>query len=275
MLAVIVSAILQTRAWGEPELYCQLKDKRITESSGIAPSRRQDGVFYTHNDSGDTARFFRFDRSGSVTEYDVQGAQALDWEDMASASMGGKDWIYLGDIGDNGERRKSVEVYRTEEPRPGGGRVTRFDTYTIRYPDGPHNCECLIVDPRSGDLYLVTKGEKEAIVFRVARPRGTGNYAAERLGVFHPDTGMGKYGRLVTAGDADPDGRHVVLRTYTGALEFPVKGEFKDWWKGSPQRVGMPLDPQGEGICYSRDGRFLLTTTEGNPSAVHLIPPKN
>ncbi len=34
---------------------------------------------------------------------------------------------------------------------------TGVDTLTLRYPDGPHDSEALMVDPRSGDLYVVVK----------------------------------------------------------------------------------------------------------------------
>ena len=40
------------------------RDPQIAESSGIVASATRDDVFFTHNDSGDTARFFAVDRYG-------------------------------------------------------------------------------------------------------------------------------------------------------------------------------------------------------------------
>ncbi len=36
----------------------------INEASGLAASRRNDGVLYTHNDSGDTGRVFAITTQG-------------------------------------------------------------------------------------------------------------------------------------------------------------------------------------------------------------------
>ena len=38
----------------------------LTELSGVVESRKQPGVLWTHNDSGDTDRFFALSRSGSL-----------------------------------------------------------------------------------------------------------------------------------------------------------------------------------------------------------------
>ena len=54
----------------------------ITELSGLAASRTRDGVFYTHNDSGDGARFFAIDRTGALlATYTLEGVDANDIED--------------------------------------------------------------------------------------------------------------------------------------------------------------------------------------------------
>src|SRR5688572_16385980 len=45
----------------------KITDKRINESSGLAASRLQADSYYTHNDSGDRPRFFRFNHQGVVT----------------------------------------------------------------------------------------------------------------------------------------------------------------------------------------------------------------
>ena len=31
------------------------------------------------------------------------------------------------------------------------------DALRLRYPDGPHNAEAMLVDPRTGDLVIITK----------------------------------------------------------------------------------------------------------------------
>ena len=41
----------------------------------------------------------------------VTGATVSDWEDLALGSCGGASCLYIGDIGDNGARRKSITVF--------------------------------------------------------------------------------------------------------------------------------------------------------------------
>jgi hypothetical protein len=64
-------------------LLFKFADSQIDESSGLGTSSYGDGIVYTHNDSGDTARFFAVNSSGAtVAIYTLKGATAHDWEDM-------------------------------------------------------------------------------------------------------------------------------------------------------------------------------------------------
>ena len=97
-------------------LLCALQDERLTESSGVAVGR---DVLWTHNDSGDSARFFALDRRcRTVGTFTVAGATATDWEDMAR----GAGALWFGDIGDNASTRAEIAVWRVPEPRTRGTR---------------------------------------------------------------------------------------------------------------------------------------------------------
>ncbi len=50
--------------YGTPKMLCRLASPSIRESSGIACSRRREGVFWTHNDSGGDPRIYAFNRKG-------------------------------------------------------------------------------------------------------------------------------------------------------------------------------------------------------------------
>lgn len=270
MLTLLVALSLAER-WQPFSTFCEVRDDSVRESSGLAASRLYANQYYTHNDSGDSARFFRVNQQGQIeATWSLKGAKALDWEDMASARIAGKNWLFLADVGDNAEKRATVTVYRVEEPKGTGGEIRRFDAFELTFPDGAHNCEAVFVDPNSGDLYLVTKSESTAGVYRVTQPKASGKFVPEKLGMIKPDTGLGKYGRLVTAADASPDGKWVVVRTYSGILEYPVSGEFADWWKSTPVSVKPALEAQGEAVCYSLDGGSLLTSTEGLPCRISI-----
>ena len=93
----------------------RVRAPEATELSGLVASPTQKGVLWAHNDSGDRARLFALRTDGSlIASLDVPGAEAVDWEDVA---VGPDDTLLVGDIGDNGAVRASVDVWRVPEPR--------------------------------------------------------------------------------------------------------------------------------------------------------------
>ncbi len=263
------------RAWGPPEELCALDNEEVNESSGVAASGLQTGLFFTHNDSGDSARFFRFSRTGKVDGvYTLKGVEAQDWEDMAAATVEGKSYLYFGDVGDNDEDRENVLVHRVPEPTSAGTQtLTEVESYTIKYPDGAHNCETLFVTS-GGEIWVVTKDVGgNSIAFVLSKPKGTGAYTFRKVAELTIDTG-GFGGKYVTGGAVSPDGKFVVLRTYSAALEFSVPLKFEDWTKSEPHNVRTALEQQGEAICYSKNGKSLVTTSEFAPCPVSIIQMK-
>ena len=96
---------------------CDLEHDKIDESSGLACSRRNPDVFWTHNDQGDKARLFAFGIDGKhLGTSQVEGADAEDWEDLVSFSANGKAYLAIGDLGDNDEQRSYCTIYIVPEP---------------------------------------------------------------------------------------------------------------------------------------------------------------
>jgi hypothetical protein len=188
----------------------------------------------------------------------VPNAEIVDWEDIARGPgpEPGESYFYIGDIGDNGEDREFVVVYRVPEPGPGDTTVGA-DEIGLRYPDGPHDAEVLLVHPDSGDLYIVTKGD--AIVYTARAPLAS-------------DTTLERVGRSQTAGilpgptggDIAPDGSRAVFSTYTDAYELVLSGgRFDSIWRTDPIDISLPGVEQREAIAYDLDGTSILITSEG------------
>jgi hypothetical protein len=93
--------------YNPPKVIGTVRSPDITESSGLAASRCQENVLWTHNDSGDDAFIFGLKTSGeSLGTWKVPNAQNNDWEDIAAyKDKNGKCFIYVGDIGDNKAKR--------------------------------------------------------------------------------------------------------------------------------------------------------------------------
>ncbi len=258
------------REFGEAKLAVSLKEPAINESSGLARSYRFPGSYYTHNDSGDSPRFWRFDLKGKIWgPYAVRNAQAIDWEDMASAKLDGKPYLYFADIGDNGVNRESVQVYRVEEPAAEAKTVaaTRFE---LIYPDGPHNAEAFMVDPKTGAMLIVSKTNSgPSYAYQFDMKKGAGPIVGKSLGPLELG-GVADAEKLVTGGDIDAAGRKLVLRTYAFAHEFDYASD-APWCLGKPYRIKTAAEIQGEAIAYSLDGKTLLTTSEFSPCPVSAI----
>ena len=230
-------------------------DPQITESSGIAASSFDDS-FYTHNDSGDSARFFRVDVHGNtVAVYTLRGATNVDWEDMATGTdAAGHRVLYFGDIGDNDRKRNEIAVYRVPEPRGASSNVA-WVRYRFAYPDGAHDAEALLVNPRDHRIYIATKtllGSGELF----EAPQSLSTTGVNLL------VAVGTVPALTTSADFSPDGTRIVLLTYVGAFWSDAVG-------GTWKRFDVPLPHQAEAIAYARGGSSVLVGGEGTHSVVY------
>jgi len=104
--------------YGPPTVTGKIKSKDTTESSGLAASRCQNNVLWTHNDSGDDAFIYGINASGdNLGTWRVPNAKNNDWEDIATyKDSTGKCYLYLGDTGDNKGKRPEHTIYRVKEP---------------------------------------------------------------------------------------------------------------------------------------------------------------
>ena len=236
-----------------------LTDARITESSNLVASALHPGLVWTTNDSGDSARVFGVDKSGrTVALLHLRGARARDWEALAPGKdVDGKPLLWVGDLGDNRSTWPSVRVYRIVEPSQLGERDVSWVAYDLRFPDGPRDAETLLVDPTDQRLYVVSKRVDGAAVYEAPAELRT-----DRVNVL---TRVASAPSVVTDGSFSPDGKVVALRDYVWAwTASSVRGPWR--------RVSIPLEPQGESLTWTRDGRAVLIGSEGVRSVVWRVP---
>jgi hypothetical protein len=260
-----------------------LADPRLVEVSGIVASRRDPGVRYVHNDSGeDATRFYAVLPDGStLAEIVIDGlAPPRDWEDVAiETTRDGREILSFGDVGDNAARdgmgtpRASISVVRVEPPAlPSVPTATALHVaplavVTLLYPDAPHDCEAILVEPETGDLYLVTKeAAGPAGLYRAAAPLLDGETRTlERVASILPSDA------LVTGADADA--RFVVARTYGRAWLWERRGRgVAEVLAGAGTRLPAVGEPQGEAIALEHDGSGAIFATEGAGEPLHFVP---
>lgn len=249
----------------------------IREASGIVASRRNPGVLWVHNDSGDSARVFAINERGEfLGACTLAGAASRDWEDIAAGP--GPDpnqqYLYVGDIGDNQAKYPEIMVYRVPEPKVDPalpfGRMTLGPAEAIRltYPDGPRDAETLLVDPLTRDLFIISKREMFSKVYRAAWPQST-TQPTEMTRVATLPWGF------AVAGDVSPDGRRVIVRGMFNASRWVRPPGAPLWHAFSGKMVRLPLmsEPQGEGICFDARGLGYFTIGEMHHPPLHYFGP--
>lgn len=284
VLALILVGVVQT--YGPPTRITTIKNQSVSESSGLAASRTAPGAYWTHNDSGDGPFVFAFDTHGeSLSVFRVTGADARDWEDIAvgPGPQRGRSYLYIGDIGDNSGTRSEVIVYRVPEPdlKPADKSSTKARPRTtepaeairLRYPDGKHDAETLLVHPGSGNLYIMTKvAFVNPVVYEATAPLNAGRaITMKRIGEVRVPS---LFGGAITGGSISPDGRRVALCDYFQGYELLLPAasrNFNDIWRERMSAFDLGKRKQGEAITYRLDGNALLATSEGKQSDLFQV----
>ena len=274
----------QSKLYGPPQKIGSLKNKAIDESSGLVASRSMPGKYWTHNDSGDGPFIYLIDEHGDFFGvWQVTGAHAIDWEDISigPGPENGKSYLYIGDIGDNDSVRKEILVYRVAEPGQADSNSTKAnpqltdpaEVIRLRYPDGSHDAEALLVNPASGDIYIVTKVPlSRPFVYEAKSPFATAETITltrlNELRIPNPFRGV------ITGGSVAPNGKRVALCDYLQAYELVLPAtstSFADIWKQPIVSFNFGKREQGESIAYRLDGQALLGTNEGKGGAIFEV----
>src|SRR5690606_22403405 len=135
--------------------------------------------------------------------------------------------------------------------------------FPIRYPDGPRDAEALFVLP-GGAVYIVSKGrEGPATLFHYGVPDTAGAVRTVEP-VQELTAGIAQLPDLITAAAATPDGRWVVVRTYTNLQLYRARdGRIEPVLDSA----GIDLRPlaefQGEGADIRADGTIFLASERG------------
>ena len=284
------------------------------EPSGIAASRRTAGYVLWENEaprggmgmvdavnSGGLRKTMKFAPTGGM----------LDFEDIAIGpcqGAGSASCRWVGDIGKRSadfpaSQKTTFWLYRMAEPDvanvANGSTLPITGRFGFTVPAGiaaegkryggsvtTYDFETLMVHPRTGDIYLVTKGQNTAGRIRILQlPQPLVNGAVQQLQVvttfqmphgpgWNPATLAGEGYHLVTGGDIHPDGRRFVLRTYGYLWEFRGSDFAAALASTSPVRLpkaGGTLDQQGEAFGYAPDGARYFTIGEKSPTITRSV----
>ncbi|HYD52773.1 MAG TPA: hypothetical protein VEA99_09110 [Gemmatimonadaceae bacterium] len=268
-----------TRAVAESLAFTALGEvgaRELDESSGLAASAREPGLYWSMNDDTDALLFALSATGEDRGRLRLTGARNVDWESIAIGPCDTVSCLYVGDTGDNDARRPTRTIYRVPEParRDGAFAPVRAQELSYRYQDGPKDVEAMYV-ARDGAVWLISKRplrdgsgrHRPSLVYRLDPEHWTrrgGDLAVAQLVDSLRIIPGSSPTRLITDAALSPDSRVLAVRTYGELYLFDADSATGRPSAGAPRRV-CDLTPvgerQGEGIAWeSQDGTFLLTS---------------
>ena len=263
----------------------------LDEASGLQASHSREGDFFVHNDEGEPV-IFAVDETGKDLGYvTIVPAKNKDWEDITSVPVNDERWLVIGDIGDNGSKRKSIRLYFVEEPKTGkndryNGETDLKHWINLTYPDGPRDCESMAYDPVNNQILLLSKRDKPPHLYAIDLETALSQEQAtlQLLGTTYalrPPTpaDRARWGGRVdwisqpTGMDISADGSEISIITYRSLYRYQ-RNQGEDWltaMQRKPDEVVGPPAVQNEAISYSIDGKAIFVTTEKRPTPLHRV----
>jgi hypothetical protein len=121
-----------------------------------------------------------------------------------------------------------------------------------------------------GDIYLVTKDDfGDSAIYRLEAPKKSGSYRLAKVGDLKIESGN-VYSHMITGGDISPDGKSVVIRTYFSILLYRP-ALLPNFAKANPVSLPVPVERQGEAVCFDAVGARLITSSEGRPCRISSV----
>lgn len=242
-----------------------VKGNKIREASGMVASMNNPGMLWTHNDSGNKADIFLLDEKGEIKcTVHLSAINNRDWEDITigAGPEEGKNYLYVGDIGDNNAVYEDKRIYRIEEPRIGSGisdtTIDKADVIKFNFSDGRRDSEALILDPVSKNFYLFSKRESKVNLYKLSNVFSrTDDVIAERVAEKLPFT-------LIVAADISADGGEILAKNYDQIFYWKrLPGEsIEEAVNRTPETLPYTPEPQGESIAFDRTGKGFYTISE-------------
>lgn len=266
----------------------RLESREIREASGLVASATAPGFLWTHNDSGDAARIFLLDSLARHRgTYYLSGATALDWEEMGHMRLNDRDYLIVGDIGDNRARRPFVTIYIFPEsalpedllaasneanlPASSNGQVFTdsipaelIQTVRLRYQDGAQDAEAFFFDESDGLLYVITKREAQVAVYSTVLPFLEKKHAGGYRDTLTLQRRVELPLTWVTAADISRAGNEILIKNLLQVHHWArLPGETVIQALSRPSvRLPYRLEPQGEAISFHPEGKGYYTLSE-------------
>ncbi|WP_114326802.1 hypothetical protein [Candidatus Colwellia aromaticivorans] len=244
-------------------------DSKLKEISGIEVDKA--GKFWGINDGGNLAQIHRIQSDGKVNKtITITNAKNLDWEDMTQDDFG---HFFIGDFGNNENKRKWLTIYKIENPIDIKGTETQAEIIKFTFP------EQLNFPPKASEknfdleafvfykkhLYLFSKNRTEPFdgytnLYKIGDHAD--NYQANFVSNFNTCTTHEKL-CWITSAALSPDKTKLVL------LDSERLWLFENWqgdnfFSGDTYKIDLGIVTQKEAVTFFDDNTIIFTDEEFN-----------
>lgn len=252
-------------------------DGVLSETSGIIFWENQ---FWTHNDNSDTNIYALDTLYGKIVkQWPLSHIRNTDWEEISQD----KDYIYIGDFGNNSGNRDDLKIYRAGKSSILNNSSV-FDSICFSFEDqtdftpaaynSDFDCEAFIVSVDS--IYLFTKEWVSNGTRVYSLPKTPGKYVAKPGAYFNVNG-------LITGSVYLEEKRIVVLTGYSEKLKpfIYLLYDFRrsDFFSGNKRKIEIMLPyHQIEGITTTNGIKYFITNEYFSlapiiktPQKIHLL----
>lgn len=279
MNKIVLSTFLVLSVFTSCSNYGQLKviadlPGSLDENSGLATYG--DSTVWVIEDGGNKDEIYQINLKGDILKsLKVKNGDNQDWEDLTTDNAGN---LYIGDIGNNANKRKDLVIYKLPNPTIEPGDKIDAEKIKLYYPDQkdfPPKKEGLFYDSEAifhhdGKIFIVTKNRSkaftgEAHIYSVPDTKGT--YEATLVGSFTPC----KDWKIcqITSIDISPKGDRIVALSY-GKLFIFTDFTWDDFTKGNMQEIDLGARSQLESVCFLNDDTLLISDEKAHSEGGNL-----
>ncbi len=228
-----------------------------------------DTILIAHNDGGNDANLYLLNLKGEILKkINISNAKNVDWEDIT----GDESYIYIGDIGNNLNKRKDLTIYRISKSEMLAQEAINAESMSVSYadqvnfpPDDAHknfDSECLI--SAFGDLWIFSKNRTVPFdgICKVYRFKFSGG-TEKQISVF-TQINIGKSGwhfDSVTAGDYEKN--KFYLSTYNRWISYELKNNsleqlHKKNYSEYNQKEALVIDSKSNSLFVANEFNKVL-----------------
>lgn len=245
----------------------------LKDISGMAASIKNKNVLWIHNDNDDGTAYAINLQGKQLAAIKLASVRCQDIEDIAigPGPEEGKDYIYLGDFGDNYSRRSIKYIYRFIEPEVREDQsyaeadISDIDILKFTYPGDERNAETLIVDPLTSEIYIASKERQTTHIYKLNIPEAS-EEVTELEFIAEVKISQASGGNISTSG------KEIVITNGRNVYYWKRAGDesLSAIFKRLPATIKYIREPQGEAISWSSDDAGYFTTSEARGIQPHL-----